>query len=160
MKRNFVCASVIALLLAAAGPLLAQSNTDVGVWKLNVAKSKYVPGPGPRSQTRTVVPQGNGWKVTIEGISGTGKTINYNYTTNYDGRDSPLSGMGFPSGADTIAIKRVNADTTTQTDKKDGKVITQGTRVVSKDGKVETIHARGKDPDGKPINNLVVYERQ
>ena len=160
MKRNFVCASLIALFLAAACPLLAQSNTDVGVWKLNVAKAKYVPGPGPRSQTRTVVPQGNGWKVTIEGISGTGKTINYSYTTNYDGQDSPLSGMGFPSGADTIAIKRVNADTTTQTDKKDGKVITQGTRVVSKDGKLETIHARGKDPDGKPINNLVVYEKQ
>jgi hypothetical protein len=160
MKRNFVCASLMTLLLAAACPLLAQSNTDVGVWKLNVAKSKYVPGPGPRSQTRTVVPQGNGWKVTIEGISATGKTINYSYTTNYDGQDSPLSGMGFPSGADTIAIRRVDADTTTQTDKKDGRVITQGTRVVSKDGKVETIHARGKDPDGKPINNLVVYEKQ
>jgi hypothetical protein len=68
--------------------------------------------------------------------------------------------MGFPSGADTIAIKRVNADTTTQTDKKDGKVITQGTRVVSKDGKEETIHARGKDPDGTPIGNLVIYEKQ
>src|ERR1700686_1975348 len=134
MKRNFVCASLITLLLTAAGPLPAQSNTDAGVWKLNVAKSKYVPGPGPRSQTRTVVPQSNGWKVTIEGVSGTGKTTNYSYITNYDGQDSPLSGVGFPSGADTIAIKRVNADTTTQTDKKDGKVITQGTRVVSKDG--------------------------
>jgi len=68
--------------------------------------------------------------------------------------------VGFPGGADTIAIKRVNADTTTQTVKRDGKVITQGTRVVSKDGKVETIHAKGKDSDGKPISNLVVYEKQ
>ena len=160
MKRNFISASLIALFLVAAGPLLAQKNTDIGVWKLNVAKSKYVPGPGPRSQTRTVVPQGSGWKVTIEGISGSGKPINYSYTTNYDGQDSPLSGVGFPSGADTIAIKRVSADTTTQTDKKDGKVITQGTRVVSKDGKVETIHAKGKGPDGKAINNLVIYEKQ
>jgi hypothetical protein len=160
MKRNFIFASLIALSLAAAGPLLAQSNTDIGLWKLNVAKSKYVPGPGPRSQTRTVVPQGNGWKVTIVGVSGSGKPVNYSYTTNYDGQDSPLSGVGFPSGADTIAIKRINADTTTQLDKKDGKVITQGTRVVSKDGKVETIHAKGKGPDGKPINNLVIYEKQ
>jgi hypothetical protein len=160
MKRNFVFASLIALSLVAAGPLLAQSNTDVGVWKLNLAKSKYVPGPGPRSQTRTVVAQGNGWKVTVEGVSGSGNPINYSYTTNYDGQDSPLSGVGFPSGADTIAIKRVNADSTTQTDKKNGKVITQGTRVVSKDGKVETIHAKSKDPDGKPISNLVIYEKQ
>jgi hypothetical protein len=160
MKRILLVASLISLSLVATGPLVAQSNTDVGVWKLNVAKSKYVPGPGPRSQTRTVVAQGNGWKVTIEGVSGSGKPINYSYVTNYDGQDSTLSGVGFPSGADTIAIKRVNADTTTQTDKKDGKVITQGTRVVSKDGKAETIHAKGKDADGKPINNLVIYEKQ
>lgn len=159
-KRNVVFASLIALSLTAAGPLLAQSNTDAGVWKLNVAKSKYVPGPGSRSQTRTVVPQGSGWKVTIEGVSGAGKTINYSYTTNYDGQDSPLSGVGFPSGADTIAIKRIDANTTTQAHKKDGKVITLGTRVVSKDGRVETIHAKGKDPDGKSIDNLVIYEKQ
>src|SRR5579863_6001823 len=105
MKRNFVFASLIALYLVAPGLLLSQNNTDIGIWKLNVAKSKYVPGPGPRSQTRTVVPlpQGDGVKVTIEGVSATGKTINYSYTTNYDGRDSPLSGVGFPSGSDTIA---------------------------------------------------------
>ncbi len=161
MKRHFVFGSLIALCLV-AGPVWAQSNSDLGVWKLNVAKSKYVPGPGPHSQTRTVVPlpQGKGVKVTIEGVSGSGKTINYSYTTNYDGQDSALSGVGFPSGSDTIAVKRVNAETTTQADKKDGKVITLGTRVVSKDGKVETIHAKGKDADGKPINNLVVYEKQ
>jgi hypothetical protein len=162
MKRIFVLASVLALSLAAAGPMLSQSdsaksNPDIGVWKLNVAKSKYVPGPGPRSQTRTVVPlpDGKGVKVTIEGVSGSGKTINYTYTTNYDGKDSPLTGVGFPSDANTIAVKRISANSTTQTDKKDGKVILQVTRVVSKDGKVETIHGKGTD-----ITNLVVYEKQ
>src|SRR4029077_1336260 len=89
-KRNVVFASLIALSLAAAGPLLAQGNTDIGLWKLNVAKSKYVPGPGPRSQTRTVVPQGIGWKVTIEGVSGAGKTINYGYTASRISRFPPL----------------------------------------------------------------------
>ena len=162
MRRIFVLAGLVALSLAAAGSVWsqsnsAQSNPDIGVWKLNVAKSKYVPGPGPRSQTRTVVPlpQGNGVKVTIEGVSGSGKTINYSYTTNYDGADSPLTGVGFPSDANTIAVKRINANTTTQTDKKDGQVILQVTRVVSKDGKVETIHGKGKG-----ISNLVVYEKQ
>jgi hypothetical protein len=162
MKRIFVLATLVALSLAAAGSAFAQSNgaqsnPDIGVWKLNVAKSKYVPGPGPRSQTRTVVPlpQGGGVKVTIEGVSGSGKTINYTYNTNYDGADSPLTGVGFPSDANTIAVKRINANTTTQTDKKDGQVILQVTRVVSKDGKVETIHGKGKG-----ITNLVVYEKQ
>jgi len=162
MRRSFVLAGLLALSLAAAGSALPQSNSAqnnpvIGVWRLNVAKSKYVPGPGPRSQTRTVVPlpQGTGVKVTIEGVSGSGKTINYYYTTNYDGADSPLTGVGFPSDANTIAVKRINANTTTQTDKKDGQVILQVTRVVSKDGKVETIHGKGKG-----ISNLVVYEKQ
>jgi hypothetical protein len=162
MKRIFVLAGLLVLSLAAAGSALSQSNSaqnnpDVGVWRLNVAKSKYVPGPGPRSQTRTVVPlpDGKGVKVTIEGVSGSGKTINYNYVTNYDGADSPLTGVGFPSDANTIAVKRISANSTTQTDKKDGQVILQVTRVVSKDGKVETIHGKGKG-----ITNLVVYEKQ
>jgi hypothetical protein len=162
MRRTFVLASLVALSLLAAGPILAQSNSaqnnpDIGVWKLNVAKSKYVPGPRPRSQTRTVVPlpQGAGVKVTIEGVSGSGKAINYSYTTNYDGADSPLTGVGFPSDANSIAVKRISANSTTQTDKKDGQVILQVTRVVSKDGKVETIHGKGKG-----ITNLVVYEKQ
>jgi hypothetical protein len=38
-----------------------------------------------RREKRTVVAQGNGWKVTIEGVSGSGKSINYSCTTNYDG---------------------------------------------------------------------------
>lgn len=161
MKRTLVFFASIALLAVTAGSLRAQtnaalSNPDVGVWKLNVAKSKYVPPPGPRSQTRTVValPDG-GVKVTIEGVSGSGKTINYTYTTHYDGKDSPLTGVGFPSDVNTIAVKRVDARHTTQTDKKDGKVILQVTREVSEDGKTETIHGTGDQ-----IANLVVYEKQ
>jgi hypothetical protein len=161
MKRTLVFFALVALSGGTARSLHAQTNSahnnpDVGVWKLNVAKSKYVPGPGPRSQTRTVVPLPDGGvKVTIEGVSGSGKTINYTYTTHYDGKDSPLTGVGFPSDANTIAVKRIDASHTTQTDKKDGKVILQVTREVSKDGKTETIHGAGDQ-----ITNLVVYEKQ
>jgi len=41
MKRLLVFATVIALSLVASG-LLAQTNPQVGTWKLNPAKSKYV----------------------------------------------------------------------------------------------------------------------
>ena len=161
MKRKLVFFALIALSGVTAGSLRAQTNSaennpDVGVWKLNVAKSKYVPGPGPRSQTRTVVqlPDG-GVKVTIEGVSGSGTTINYTYTTHFDGKDSPLVGVGFPSGANMTVIKRIDARHSTQTDKKDGKVILEVTREVSADGKTEIIHGKGDH-----ITNLVVYERQ
>lgn len=161
MKRTLVFLALIALSGIPAGSLPAQThsaqdNPDVGVWKLNVAKSKYVPGPGPRSQTRTVValPDG-GVQVTIAGVSGSGGTINYTYTTHFDGKDSPFVGEGFPSGANMTIIKRIDARHSTQTDKKDGKVILQVTREVSKDGKTEIIHGKGDH-----ITNLVVYEKQ
>jgi len=161
MKRTLVVFALILLSGISAGSLRAQTtsaknNPDVGVWTLNVAKSKYVPGPGPRSQTRTVVPLPDGGvKVTIKGVSGSGKSINYTYTTHYNGEDSPLKGVGFPSGANTISVKRIDASHTVQTDKKDGKVILQVTREVSADGKTETIHGAGDQ-----ITNLVVYEKK
>ena len=53
MKRLLVFATVVALSLVTSGLLLAQSNPYIGTWKLNVAKSKYVGGQAPKSQTRT-----------------------------------------------------------------------------------------------------------
>ena len=44
MKRNFAVAAVFVLTLAVSGLLLAQGNPFAGIWKLNVAKSKYDPG--------------------------------------------------------------------------------------------------------------------
>jgi hypothetical protein len=38
-------------MLMAAGALLA-SDPNVGTWKLNVAKSKFSPGPGPQEPLR------------------------------------------------------------------------------------------------------------
>jgi hypothetical protein len=52
-------------------------------------------------------------------------------------------------------IKRIDARHSTQTDKRDGKVILEVTREVSADGKTEIIHGKGDH-----ITNLVVYEKQ
>ncbi len=37
---------------------LAQSNPLIGTWKLNLAKSKFIPGPPPRSQTMSFAGKG------------------------------------------------------------------------------------------------------
>jgi hypothetical protein len=46
--------ALFVLIVAAAGWLHAQDADDpiLGTWKLNLSKSKYIPGPAPRSQTR------------------------------------------------------------------------------------------------------------
>ena len=39
----------------------AQTDPSVGTWVLNVAKSKYDPGPPPKSSTVTIVAAGQGY---------------------------------------------------------------------------------------------------
>src|SRR5581483_4362000 len=107
MKRVLVALTVVALSLVASGVVLAQSDSAVGTWKLNPAKSKSSPaGLIPKSGTRTVTAQGDGAKYSYEGVGADGSRIAFTFTTNYDGKDSPIAGTGFPNGADTIAVKR------------------------------------------------------
>jgi len=160
MKRFLMLVSIVALSLAASGLLLAQSNPAIGTWKLNPAKSKYSPGEtGSKSRTRTVEAQGDGFKITVEGVAGDGSRIAYSYTTKYDGKDSPISGAG-PDGADTIAAKRVDANTTTAIEEKAGKVVVTTRTVVSKDGKVTTVTSKGTNKQGQPTTTTTVYEKQ
>jgi hypothetical protein len=160
VKRLLVFATVVALSLVTSGMLLAQSNPQLGTWKLNVAKSKYVGTQAPKSQTRTYEAQGDAVKVSRDGIAGDGSRINYTNTSKYDGTDSPISGMGAPNGADTIANKRIDSDTITYTLKKAGKVVQTGRIVVSKDGKVMTIISKGTNAQGQPTSSTAVYDKQ
>ena len=104
--------------------------------------------------------QGNGARISYEGVAADGSRVAYSYATNYDGKDSPISGVGQANGADTIAIQRVDANTTTATLKKAGKVVATTRTEVSKDGKVTTIDSKGTDANGKPRNVVSVYDKQ
>jgi len=99
------------------------SDPRIGTWKLNVAKSKYSPGPAPQSLTLKVEPSGQGGeKVTAEFVNADGTRTTVQYTeANFDGKDYPLTGSQF--GADTVSLKRIDTRTTERTDKKGGKVI-------------------------------------
>ena len=161
MKRLLVFATVVALTLVASGLLLAQSNPNVGTWKLNSAKSKSSSaGLILRSGTRTVTAQGDGAKYSYEGIAADGSHVGYSFTTNYDGKYSAASGVGMPGGADTYAVKRVDPSTFVGTGKKAGKMVGTNTTVISKDGKVATITGKGTDEQGKPTSTTTVWGKQ
>jgi hypothetical protein len=159
MKRILALTSVVVMSLAASGVLLAQDDPFVGTWKLNLAKSKYSGEKPPQSATRTVVAQGGGEKVTYEGIAADGSPISYGYTTNLDGKDSPISGKQ-SFGADTVAIKRVDANTLTGFSKKSGKTLFTTKGVVSHDGKVLTQMTKGTNGEGQPISVTTVWDKQ
>ena len=62
---------------------------------------------------------------------------------------------------DTIAIKQVNANTLTFTQKKKGgKYNVTGRSVVSKDGKTVTSTVKGTNAQGQAYNATIVYEKQ
>src|SRR6202022_779924 len=107
MKRLSTVLTILFLILTTAGLASAQSDPFVGTWKLDVAKSKFDPGPAPQSQTRTWGPDG---KVGVEGINAAGNPMSYGYPMMKDGKDYPTIG-GIPNKADTITTKSINANT-------------------------------------------------
>ena len=133
------------------------SDPRIGTWKLNVAKSKYSPGPAPRSNTLKVEASGQGEKVTTEGVNAEGGRIAVQYTANFDGKDNPITGS---QNADTVSLKRIDARTTESTQKKGGKVVLTFTRVVSQDGKTMTATVKGTNAQGQTVNNVAVWEKQ
>jgi hypothetical protein len=159
MKRILALVSVLALSLVASSVLQAQDNPFVGTWKLNVAKSRFTGMQPPKSETRTIMAQGNGETVTYEGIAANGSPISYGFTSNLDGKDVPISGTQ-PLGSDTVAPKRVDANTIMSTSKKAGKTLFTTKTVVSKDGKVSTQTTKGVNGDGVPISITTVWDKQ
>lgn len=160
MKRALSLFALLVLGALAAGSLLADDNAFVGTWKLNVAKSKFSPGPAPQSMTRTVVAQGDGAKYTFDVVAADGSTKSYSFETTYDGKDFPITGSGAPGGADTIALKRVSSHKVEATLKRGGKVSGTSVAEVSADGKTTTLHTKGTNPDGKPYSSSNVYDKQ
>ena len=159
MKRILVLASAVVLSLVASGVSQAQDNPFVGTWKLNVAKSKFTGMQAPKSETRTIVMQGDVETVTYEGIAADGSPISYSFKSNLDGKDSAISGTQ-PLGSDTVAAKRIDANTVTSTSKKAGKTVFTTKTVVSKDGKVSTQTTKGTNGDGVPISITTVWDKQ
>jgi type IV secretory pathway protease TraF len=156
-QGRIVVSFVAVMALALAGIALAQSDPAVGTWKLNTAKSKYDPGPMPKSNTITITAVPNGVHVVARGEDAKGQPTGIDYTATFDGKDAPVKGA---PGYDTTSLKRVDANTTEQIRKKDGKMVQTVTRKVSADGKTMTVTTRGKDENGRALNTVAVYDKQ
>lgn len=155
-----VCvAAVLVVNLAALlqQPAFAQGDPFIGTWVLNVAKSKYTPGPPPSSQTSVYEVAGQGVKVTTKGTDAAGKPTSSVFTANYDGKDYPVTGN---PDWDTTTVKRVDSHTLEFVRKKAGKVVQTATNVAAKDGKSRTVTATGVNAQGQKINNFVVFEKK
>jgi hypothetical protein len=153
-------ARTIALTLAlcavgvAAG--LAAHEAHMGTWKLNEAKSKFVPG-APKNHTVVYeAAAGDSTKVIVDGVDADGKPAHNDWTGKFDGKYYPVTGD--PNG-DERAYTRVNDRTLTFTSRKARKVIITGRVEVSADGKTRTVTTTGTDSTGKKVTNIGVYDK-
>ena len=158
MRRLTYTALACATAVVMAVSVMAQSaDNNIGTWKLNVAKSKFSPGPAPKSQTLKIEAWGaDGVKYIADGVDGDGKAIHWELQAKYDGKFYPFKGN---ADADMLAYKRIDANTVEALTQRAGKQTGKTVIVVSKDGKTRTLTQTGTNAKGEKINNLVVYEK-
>jgi hypothetical protein len=157
IKKFAAFATTLFFFVLALGVVAKAADQHSGTWKMNPAKSKYSPGPAAKSITATVEVDETGVKVNSEGTDGEGKPTHIQYDAKFDGQDYPITGV---PNADTISVKRIDANTIQSTVKKGGEVVMTVTSTVSKDGKTRTSTFTGKDAQGHAVNNVVVYDKQ
>jgi hypothetical protein len=129
----------------------------LGTWKLNVDKSKFMPGPPWQSQIRVYQITPAGVSVTWTGIDAGGKKMQVSYTYEYDGRDYPMTGSG---SYDTLSAVRIDARTVRSEEKRNGKTVGIAVRTVSPDGRVLTITDEGTNRKGRVFSQVLVFDRQ
>jgi hypothetical protein len=149
-------------MLALVAPVLFSLSAEAsdpiaGTWVLNLEKSKFNPGPPPKSKTRVYEVTGQQEKMVATTIDAAGKESVQKFTANRDSKDYPFEGWAI---ADTISLTPVDAFALTYTMKKVGVVVVTETRVVSQDGKRLTFPVKFTSPTGQVVNNVEVFDKK
>jgi hypothetical protein len=129
----------------------AQNYPFAGTWKLNIEKSKFSPGPPPKSATVTI---GQDAKVDFEAESADGKPEKWSVKMT-EGTPAPISGME----GSTVTEKKIDERTVEHTWKYPDSTM-NGKAVLSKDGKTIIYTETGTTADGKQIHNREVWDKQ
>ena len=163
MKRRtkfLLTGIVLSGLAVAALPQLSFAQTDAfaGVWQLNLAKSKYTPGPPQKSLTVYIQGEGQNRKLTAVGINAAGNALSQIWSEFVeDGRPHPIAGN---QNVDSQTYTRADAHTINISRLKDGKTVGTAALVVSPDGKTMTFNNSTTQATGRQISETQVYDKQ
>lgn len=124
MRKQVFMLGVVAIVLAMTSHVGAQAkNPRFGKWKL-----KQDP---PALNVMTYEPFGaKGMKVTVESTNRTGGKTAWWYTTDFDGKDMPVTGQ---APGQTSAVATIDDQINAITNKRDGKVTQVLYNILSKD---------------------------
>jgi hypothetical protein len=153
--------AVLAAVLIGSAALTAQSSSPkepdhlLGAWGLNVAKSRYRPGPAPSNETRTYTRDGSNVLGIIQREFPDGRRFRIEYTANYD-REYPVTGT---EDYDHVVLKRIDRYTSEAVLSHAGRVFGTARRVIAADGQSMTITFRRDSESGVSVLNFAYYEK-
>ena len=155
----FLVVSLVAvgtnLVLTAQSTSPKEPDQLVGAWRLDVAKSRYRPGPAPLSETRTYVRVGENVLGVILREFANGRRERIEYTANYD-REYPVTGT---EDYDMVVLKRIDRSTSEAVLSHAGRVFGTARRVIAADGKSMTITFRRDSETGVSVLNVAYYDK-
>ncbi len=155
MKRSLFVLGTMIFFFAVNGAFAADMIS--GNWKLNIAKSKFDPGPPPKGPNFTKIEAiEGGLKFTNDNVNAQGKPTHDEWSGKFDGKDNPVAGSLI---RDTAALKKIDDHTLEIISKKGGTVVSTIRVVVSRDGKTRTQTGQGTNAQGVRTNNTLVYEK-
>lgn len=155
MRKGYLVLSaglvaVLTVFFMASSPQAQNKNPRFGKWKL-----KQDP---PALNIMTYEPFGaKGMKITVESTNGKGDKTTWWYTTEFDGKDMPVTGQG---PGRTTAVNTINGQINEIINKTDGKVTQVLYNILSKDqNTIGNVYMRD-DGNGKTTNvTFATYER-
>ena len=105
-------------------------DSVIGQWRLDVSKSKYFPGPGPKSETRTYQLTPEGIRAVIVRTHRDGRVETIEYDADYDSINHVIGTPDY----DALQLKRINAFVSEATLSHAGKQFGTARREISRDG--------------------------
>jgi hypothetical protein len=138
---------------------VAQNQLFLGSWKVDVAKSRYQPGPGPKSETLRFEPVGEGFKISLDGVNQQGP-YHSEGTGKFDGIDVPVVATPARQARFTYAFSRIDDHTWDIVIKVNGERRILVHNVVSDDGKTMRGVSTAVTIQGQTTSQVVIYEKQ
>jgi hypothetical protein len=157
MRKRLLRVSLVCCAVVLSNSVALAAENWLGTWKLDAAKSKYSPGPAPKSLTLTFEATPDGIKFTGDGVSADGKAVHSMFLSKFDGKDVPYEGN---PDADTASPKKIDDNSYENTWKRGGKARMSAKVVVSADGNTLTVTQTGTNAKGQAVNNTAVYNKQ
>jgi hypothetical protein len=151
--------AIVPFLTIASVPLLQATDADdpiIGVWKLNLSRSKYIPGPPPKSETRTYREKDGQIFCTIQRTDVSGKALPpIEFSEKYDGREYPVKNSNV---GDALILQRINNYLSEATLKHAGMVVATTRRIITDNGKTLMLIYKEVSTE-HPVDNVIVYDR-